>query len=110
MRENKKLIYWMLGIFSTTFLLIIGVMAHDRQIDKCIVDHLFDFHLDVEHIQEEHEKDKINREEEKKIQEDNLRRQQEWADEIRSCWRDSDSSDGEGTSCERENNDSNRDR
>jgi hypothetical protein len=83
MSENKKLIYWILGIFSATFLLIVGVMAHDRGIDIAIVDHLFHFHVDEHAIREE-----LDRMTHEKADKD--ARREEWVNDIRGCWRDND--------------------
>lgn len=107
---NKQLLWWMGGIFGSSTLLVIGVVAHDRQIDKCIVDHLFDFHLDSDHVKEEAAKDKFNKECEKRSEKEAAARRQAWADEVRSWYNDNDRSHNErGTLCPPDRDD-NRDR
>lgn len=88
-----------------------GVMAHDRQIDKCAVDHLFDFHLDADHIMQELEADKAKKDVESLMQKNSDKRQKEWACEVREWWKDGSSSSSEsGTWGGGNDRDCNRDR
>lgn len=111
MSDNNKLIAWLIGIFGSAFLLVVGVWAHDRHVEQCIVDHLFDFHLDADHITQDIERDSFRRDVQERVAKENKERQQRWADEIREWWRDglAESSDDRGT-YGRDDRDCNRDR
>ena len=85
MSENRQLLYWLASIFTGAFLLVTFVVAHDRQIDKCIVDHLFHFHIDDHAVREE--LDRMTQE-----KRDRESRTKEWVNDIR-CWKDRDSDD-----------------
>lgn len=107
MSENRSLAYWIMGIFSVALLLIVGVVAHDKGIDQAIIDHLFDFHFDAEHVQQEIENDRIQRDVDRAVQAERERRHNAFADEIMGFWRDSDNCSGgnnEGTYTPPENN------
>lgn len=99
MSQNKELFWWMGSILTGTCLLIAGVIAHDHQIDKCIVDHIFDFHLDADHAMQDIDADKFRKEVEERMRHDNNRRCEEWAEEMRGWYRDDNNSasDDRGT-------------
>lgn len=88
MSDNNKLVAWIIGIFTSAFLLVIGVMAHDRQVERCIVDHLFDFHIDADHALSDIQKDRFRKDVEERMNQESHSRQKEWASEVREWWRD----------------------
>ena len=92
MSDNGKLLGWLLGIFTTAFLLIAGVIAHDRGTDQAIIDHIFDFHLDYDSAMSDIEADKFRKEVEDRTQAQNEQRREEWASEVREWWKDGNSS------------------
>jgi hypothetical protein len=65
MTENQSLLAWVGGIVGAALVLVVGVVAHDR---LAIVDHLFDFHLDVAEVQRELEQEREDREHNKAVQ------------------------------------------
>ncbi len=65
MTENKSLLAWVGGLFGGALVLVAAVVAQDR---IAIVDHLFDFHLDVDEIQREVQNERSKRENNREIQ------------------------------------------
>lgn len=101
---NKQLYWWLATIMFCTLVLVGGVIAHDRGIDQAMIDHLLDFHLDV---QERLEEDRDRYEADKIIEAEKQRRYNEFSDEVSGWWRDSGdsgSSSDRGTYTPPENN------
>lgn len=86
MTEHKKFLWTLFSIFSGAFLLVLGVFAHDRGADQAVIDHFFDFHLDMDKVQEQLEEDKFNRDVQAQIQAENDKRREEWTAEVRELW------------------------
>lgn len=107
MDQNKQLGWWIGSIMFCALALVVGVMAHDRGVDQAIIDHLFDFHFDAGHVQEEIERHKAQEEVDRIVQAERQRRYNEFADEVMGFWRDSDNCSGgrgDGTYTPPENN------
>ena len=95
----------------TAFLLVIGVWAHDRHVENCAIDHLFDFHLDYDHVMEDVKKDTNRKELERRMEERSLQRQQQWADDIRDWGHSGSAFDGNDVGTfSKDDRDCNRDR
>jgi len=87
MSNNKILCYFTLAVVAVSLILTRVAVTWEDHPDVAIIDHFFDFHLDLDALVQDAQKEVEDKEKAKREHEENIAL---WVKDIESLWKDDD--------------------